>query len=164
MQDDEKKKNDLSLKDEAKGLLTKTKEVILEKLKEKFNISAEKGIDFTIALVEVVKEENKNVEADSNKFSELCDNAIATMREAIKDHNLSPEEIERIVNKIEDILKLSDNARKEKLEYSKETRDKTLDTAKKVGIATVITAGATYTIVKGLEMFFNYLKNRTSGK
>ena len=156
---DNVKTNNLSVdfKKEAKDLLGETKEKMIERIKEKFGVSADTGIKFSTAVIEAFKEENRSVVEDYNKFCNICDNAIAAMRESIQDHNLSNEEIEKISLRIEDIIEKIDNARKEKLDYSRETRNKILDNTKDIlkdAMPPLIRGGAALIALKIVLGFF----------
>ena len=78
------------------------------------------------------------------------------MQEALKGKKLSETEIDKITNQIQSIIKMVDNARKEKLEYSKETRDKALEVTGKVAGNAIIVGGALF----GLKMILNCISNK----
>ncbi len=141
------------LKKKAKDLLNEPKEKIVDYVKGRFDKSFEEGIKFATTLISVIKEDNKDLSNDYENFCDVCDSAIKAMSKTINDKVLSSEEIKMIIEKIDRIIEIADKARQDRLNQSRETTNKVLDTVKDVTKMTIITTSALAAIKIVLKIF-----------
>lgn len=111
-------------------------------LKGEFNKSVEAGLKITTEFVSIVKQADGNINENYKKFQASCDSAIKALNETLKDGVVSESEKEDVRNKIMQIEVMATSARIEAYNSTNDTKKAAFDTATKVGVATVVTAGA----------------------
>lgn len=111
-------------------------------LKGEFNNSIEAGLKITTEFVSIVKQTDGNINENYKKFQASCDSAIKALNDTLKDGVVTESEKEDVRNKIMQIEVMAASARIEAFNSTNDTKKAAFNTAAKVGVATVVTAGA----------------------
>ena len=111
-------------------------------VKGEFNKSVEAGLKTTTEFVSIVKQADANINENYKKFQASCDSAINALNDTLKDGVVTESEKEDVRNKIMQIEVMAASARIEAYNSTNDTKKAAFNAAAKVGVATVVTAGA----------------------